>query len=579
MSPKNQEALTVLALDLGSVHTRALLFEVVEESYRFIAAGVTPSTNDMPINDIMIGALEAVKQLQEITGRIFLNPQNALITPSQAGGEGVDRLYVAYSIGRKVRVATFGLMTDVSMQSINKLAAYLPTELVESISLNDPRTLQQKMDDVLHAQPDLLLFAGGTDRGASRSVNKMADLIEAILQLIPQSSRPQVIYSGNQILAKSMRDNISAFTKFTSTANIRPTMDEEDLDHAAEDLAHIVTEIHGREKEGLSRLGAMSSDQPCPTSLAIGRITRFLSKVGDPEKGVLTIDLGASATIAASAYRGELSLNVLPYGSGQGFADFLNHTLFSEISQWFPGGTDANSAIDTLWQKTVFPASVPMTREALDVEQSATRVLLQMLMKDLEKRGAVLPQGYETILLSGSALTQAASPAQLLLILLDGLQPKGISTLILDSHSILSTLGAIARTLPVLPVQVLESAAFTNLATVISTESNARVGVPVLRAQITYKDGKTRAVTVKQGSLVVLPLRTGESARLELEVNRLTQIGSSELLETDFKVNGGLCGIVIDARNRPLKLPNNPAIRSELFSRWNTMIGAKKVVR
>ena len=115
MSPQNQEALTVLALDIGSVHTRALLFEVVEKSYRFIAAGVTPSTNDAPINDIIIGALEAVKQLQEITGRIFLSPQNSLISPSQAGGEGVDRLYVAYSVGRKIRVATFGLMADVSM--------------------------------------------------------------------------------------------------------------------------------------------------------------------------------------------------------------------------------------------------------------------------------------------------------------------------------------------------------------------------------------------------------------------------------------------------------------------------------
>lgn len=579
MSPQNQEALTVLALDIGSVHTRALLFEVVEESYRFIAAGVTPSTNDAPINDIIIGALEAVKQLQEITGRIFLSPQNSLISPSQAGGEGVDRLYVAYSVGRKIRVATFGLMADVSMQSINKLAAFLPAELVESVCLNDPRTLQQKMDDVLHAQPDLFLFAGGTDRGASRSVNKMANLIEAILQLMPQSSRPQVIYSGNQLLAKTMRESIGAFTKFTSTANIRPMMDEEDLDQAAEDFARIVTEIHGREKEGLARLGAMSNDQPSPSSLAIGRITRFLSKVGDPEKGVLTIDLGASATIAASAQQGNLSLNVLPYGSGQGFADFLEHTPFSEILQWFPGGTDAHAASDMLWQKTVFPASVPMTREALDVEQAATRVLLQTLMKDLEKRGALLPQGYETILLSGAALTQAASSAQLLLMLLDGLQPKGISTLILDSHSILATLGAVARTLPILPVQVLESAAFANLATVISTESNVRVGVPLLKAHITYKDGKSREVTVKQGALVMLPLRTGESARLELDISRLAQIGASELLDSEFKVNGGLCGIVIDARNRPLKLPTNPAIRSELFSRWNAMVSPKKVVR
>ncbi len=113
--------------------------------------------------------------------------------------------------------------------------------------------------------------------------------------------------------------------------------------------------------------------------------------------------------------------------------------------------------------------------------------------------------GYETLLCSGMALTQATTPRQLLMMLLDGLQPRGISTLILDSHSILSTLGAISRTLPLLPVQVLESSAFTNLATVVSTFSNLRPGALALHARLEYADGKSRTVDVKQGSLAVLP--------------------------------------------------------------------------
>jgi hypothetical protein len=216
-----------------------------------------------------------------------------------------------------------------------------------------------------------------------------------------------------------------------------------------------------------------------------------------------------------------------------------------------------------------------MTHEALAVEQAAYRQLLRYIMREMAARNALQENGYETILCSGAAITQGTNPNQLLLMLLDGLQPKGVSTLILDSHSILSTMGAIARSIPVLPVQVLESSAFTNLATVVSVDSSLRAGSQVLLARMTYKDGKVRETAVKQGSLAVLPLRTGEDAVLDLELSRLAHVENSELAETHFKVNGGLCGLVIDARGRPIKLPNNPNIRGELFSRWNSMLNGK----
>ena len=575
MSQTTQEALSVLALDIGTVFTRALLFEVVEETYHFIASGVTSSTLNEPVNDATIGVLEAIRQLQALTGRILLDEKNMPIVPSQAGGEGIDRLFMTYSIGKQLRIATFGLMGDVSLQSCNKLAATIPGNIVESISLNDPRTIQDQIDDTLVSRPELILFAGGTDRGASRSVKKMAYLIASVLQLIPKEQRAPVVYSGNQLLVKPVKEILDPFTQFNSTVNIRPEMDNEELEQAAEDLAQVVTAVHSNEINTLRRLTPMCNDTPCPSATAIGRITRFLSKVGDPEKGVLSIDLGASATITASAVAGKMDLNVFPVGSAQGFEKFLTATSMSEISQWFPAGTLLEEASDQLWQKTLFPASIPMTHEALTVDQAAYRQLLRYIMNELSARGVLAQNGYETILCSGSALTQAGNPAQLLMLLLDGIQPKGISTFILDSHAILSTLGAIARTLPLLPVQVLESTAFANLATVISTTSALRPGNLALRARLQYTNGKSQEVKVKQGTLAVLPLRTGESAMLELELNPTVQVETGELADTHFKVNGGLCGLIIDARGRPLTLPTNIARREELLQRWNSMLNIK----
>jgi uncharacterized protein (TIGR01319 family) len=575
MSPVDQDGFTVLALDIGTVHTRALLFEVVEEAYHFIASSVTQTTNFAPVGNLLVGVFDAIRQLQELTGHTLLSQRGDLIIPSQVDGEGVDRLFIAYSIGDPLKVATFGLIGDVSQLSVNRLAATIPGKIVETVGLNDPRPIQKQIDDTLLAEPDLILLAGGTDRGASRSVKKMANLVTTVLQLIPQSERPPVLFAGNQLLDKTMQETIGAYTQFVNTANIRPDMEHEELEQASEDLSKLITSIHSNKIEALKQLTPICSDAPCLSATAIGRITRFLSKVGDPEKGALAIDLGAASTIAASASAGVLSLNVFQVGSAQGFEKFLKATPFEEISQWFPAGTLIEDARDQLWQKTLFPASIPITHEALAVEQAAYRQLLRYIMREMAARNALQENGYETILCSGAAITQGTNPNQLLMMLLDGLQPKGVSTLILDSHSILSTMGAIARSIPVLPVQVLESSAFTNLATVVSVDSSLRAGSQVLRARMTYKDGKVRETAVKQGSLAVLPLRTGEEAVLDLELSRLAHVENSELAETHFKVNGGLCGLVIDARGRPIKLPNNPNIRGELFSRWNSMLNGK----
>lgn len=580
MSPAStQETLSILAIDIGSENTRALLFDVVEESYHFIAAGQAASTYQAPVKDIAIGVLDALNQLQEITSRVLLNQKAGLIIPSQAGNEGVDRLFITYSAGRTLKIATFGLMNDVSLQSVQRLAATINGKIVQNISINDRRIIHDQIDETLLSQPDLILFAGGTDQGASRSVKKIANLISAILRLIPLEQRPAVIFAGNQLMAKPVKEILDSVAQVTTTMNIRPEMEKEELDQAAQDLAGVVTQIRLKEIEGLNTLASQSSDAPCPSATAVGRIVRYLSQVGDPEKGILALDLGSGSTITASALAGKLELNVLPFGSAQGLAGFLAATPFSEIAQWLSPEIEEENARDQLWQKTLFPGSIPMTHEGVAIEQAATRQMLHRIMEELNRRGALLENGYDSILLSGAAITQIGSPVQILLMILDGLQPRGISTLILDTHSLLAALGAAARILPVMPVQVLETKAFTNLATAVTIESNVRAGTPIVHARLRKGDKATKVIEIKQGTIANLPLKIGESATLELELDHGAQIRSFDFSETHFKVKGGLCGIVIDARGRPLKLPADKSKRGALFQLWKDALSKTTLVQ
>ena len=100
---------SVLAIDVGSSTTRAMLFDVVESRYRFIAIGQSPSTAHAPFNDISAGIGEAIERLEEITGRKFIDDDEGLISSIQEDGSGIDAIVATVSAGTTLRVVVAGL--------------------------------------------------------------------------------------------------------------------------------------------------------------------------------------------------------------------------------------------------------------------------------------------------------------------------------------------------------------------------------------------------------------------------------------------------------------------------------------
>ncbi len=498
-----------------------------------------------------------------------------LILPTRPGGQGVDCLVVTYSAGHELRVVTAGLLGDVSLESAQRLVNAIQGKVVESIGLTDHRRTDVQMDAVLKAEPDIIILTGGTENGATRSVFKLVDVINLTLRVLPQERRPQVLYAGNQALGKKIKEVLEHWTPVNLAANVRPSIDQEDLDPAAEALSRVVTDVRYKQIGGLQRLAEVSVQAPMPTPYAFGRIVRFLSKLYDPVKGVLGVDVGGSSTTIAAGSGGELALNVFPYGTGGGAARALQDGSLAGVMQWLPANIQEPTVRDYLWQKSLFPGSLPVTTEALAIEQAAVRHLLQIAMRQVLLRYPAIGMAFEPILASGAALSGAASPAQALLMLLDGLQPVGVTTLILDQNNLIPSLGAISTSNPVLPVQLLESNAFLNLGTVISPISRSKMGTPILRVELEVEEGNKTRLDVKQGSLVALPLRSGQSARIHLQALRpleIDQRGKRGL--GSFKIVGGALGVVIDARGRPLRLPKEDARRQEMLQKWATSIGS-----
>jgi hypothetical protein len=463
-----------------------------------------------------------------------------------------------------------GLLGGVSLESIHRLANSVSGSVVESLSLNDRRMPEEQVDALIRARPDLVLLGGGTERGASRSVLKMTELVSLALRILPAPKRPQVVYSGNQALARRIKENLEGLTTVHVTPNVRPTIDVEDLNAALEILSKVVADIRAQQIGGLSTVVTVSSTPVKSTAYAFSRMVRFVSRLQDTNRGVLGVDLGANSTVIAAASGGRNQcLNVLtPLGIGVGLAPVLNQVRLADLLQWLPFAAQENDVRDAIWQKGAYPAALPITGEALAIEQALARELLRLAMRQTAARWPEMAPGCEVMLVCGATLTRAPTLGQGLLMVLDGIQPTGITKVLMDPQGLLPSLGAAAEINPLLPVQMFESGALTHLGSVITPVSRARRGTPVLRIRLEVEGGGDHRLEVKQGSLVRLPLKPGQAARAQLTLLHGARIdgwreGSS------IRLVGGALGAVIDARGRPLRLPSDPQQRFDLLKAWS----------
>lgn len=568
------DAESVLALDVGSVHTRALLFDLVDGQYRFVAAGAAPTTSGSPFHDVGEGVQQAVARLEEVTGRSFYNTSGQLQLPSQPDGNGVDQVISIYSAGPGLRMVTIGLLEAVSLESANRLAATTYGEVVESIGLNDRRPTEAQIDAILKADPDIILLSGGSDRGATRSIAKMVDLIMLALQVLPRDKRPKVVYAGNQVLAKRLKEVVAKLTDVEVAPNIRPTIDVEDLGPAQDILSKGITNARLGKVGGLNNLASLCTMPLTPAAEGLGRMVKFLAQTDGVARKVLGVDLGASYTAIAAAADGVLRNATFNLGTGAGLSGVMKTTHLPEVTRWLPMHVNEDIVRDYLWQRTLYPSMQPMTGETMALEQAMVRQALRAAQQGLRDVWSDVPASYDILIASNSILSQGSTPGQALLALLDGLQPVGITTVLLDTYGVLPVLGAIAPHNALLPVQVLESNALLNLGAVISPLCDARYGTSVLKVKVETESGEVSSQEIRQGTITVLPVQVGQTVKVTLEpLRRMVINPGGRDKNRVFKMTGGVCGLVVDTRGRPLHLPQDDARRRDMLKKWVLSLG------
>jgi uncharacterized protein (TIGR01319 family) len=578
------ESETLLAVDVGSVNTRASLFDVVDGRYRLVATGRAGSTAGAPLFDVSEGVRSALEQVQTVTGRKLVDEAESLMMPASAAGGGVDVFVATASAGPRAKTLLVGLMPGVSLASARRLAGSAYLDLVGELGLLDRRRDDERLELIVKAHPDLVLLVGGTDGGATHSVERLTSLLSLALSLLPGGEKPRVVYAGNQRLAAMVTERLGSVADVTLAPNLRPSLEAEEIGTVRQRLSEVVQAVRSSRISGMEELRGWSGGQLMNTADGFGRVVRYLSHVYDSGKGVLGIDLGASQTTIAAAFGGDLRLHVrTDLGLGSAVTGVLRHASAADVGRWLPVQVPEPRIRDYIFNKALHPGVIPVQMEELHMEYALAREIMRLALASARqdwpvgrdgRAGARLPP-MEPILACGGVLSRAPRPGYAAMAILDGLQPTGVATLILDPHNLTPALGVAAGVVPLATVQALDSGSYVSLGTVVAPIGTGRPGRPMLRLRLDREGGESAEGQLRYGQLSVLPLRQGEFGKLTLRPERGFDVGFGGPGRAGaVRVSGGAVGVILDGRGRPLELTRDSGRWRDLVQKWLWDIGA-----
>ncbi|NLE43398.1 MAG: hypothetical protein GX620_01650 [Chloroflexi bacterium] len=575
----------ILLADCGTLTTKVVLLDRVDGEYRFVARGESPTTVEQPWADIAAGVRSAIEQISEVTGRTLLDDSGELITPSKSGDVGVDAFAATVSAAPPLRVVLGGLVGDLSVASARRAAAGTYSQLVAVLSSDGKRGLsdQERVSLIRQAGPDVVCVVGGIEGGAARPVLDLVEVATWAMLLLESERLPCMLYAGNSRLRKRVAELVDGQFELRVADNVRPSVSQETLIGAEIELDSLYVQDKLSALPGIGAVSGWSSVPLMPTARAFGRVVEYLWHLGDPKHGAVGLDLGAGNLTLATVFDGELSLCVR---SDLGIAycgDYLLESRgFDAISRWVPVPVSEADVRGFCINREIHPATIPQDPLELWLELALAREAVGMALEEARPSGRSAERGAsgvrqmrpcDTILLSGGVLAHAARPGQAVLVVLDALQPVGISTMVVDAHGLAPALGNVVSIKPLAAVETLDHDGFVNLATVVTPIGEARHGDTVLKVRVTYDDGSSFGVEVRYGDLEVLPLLPGHQADLELKPLRRFDAGFGPGKSGKRRVNGGEVGLVIDARGRPLVLPTDAKKRQETMQRWLWDVG------
>ncbi len=586
------EASRIVATDCGSTTTKAILIERRNGEYRLQGRGEAPTTVEAPFDDVTVGVLNAVGELEELTERRFIK-ESRLQTPASEG-TGADLYLSTSSAGGGLQMLVTGVVKTMTAESAQRAALGAGAIVIDVIAVDDGREDHERVARIRSIRPDMILMSGGTEGGT------IQHLLDAAEILVAAAPRPRlgrgfklpIIYAGNSDAREPVSEVLGDRVDLIVEENLRPQLELENLGPARETIHRLFLEHVMAQAPGYDKLLTWTSAPIMSTPRAVGDMVQLAAQ--NEETDVLAVDIGGATTDIFSVFDGQFNRTVSAnLGMSYSVGNVLAEAGVAGIRRWLTMPLGEDELRNRLRNKMIRPTTIPQTREDLLIEQAVAREALRLALahhgalasglKGVAQARTVADlftqtSGGETlmdmmslglIIGSGGILSHAPRRQQAALMLIDAFEPQGVTRLAVDSIFMMPQLGVLASVLPEAAMEVFRRDCLVPLGTVIAPVGRFREGSVVLDWRVADEQGRLRA-----GELRRIPLPSGQTVPAELRPSRGTDVGAGPGRTWSGQVEGGPSGVILDGRGRPLHLPDDDGERRRKLTQWMDAAGA-----
>ncbi len=584
----------VLATDCGSTTTKAILIEKKDDVYRLIKRGEAPTTVEAPVENVTKGVLNAITELEELTNKVFLKDEK-IIKPRKDDKEGTDIYISTSSAGGGLQMMVTGVVKGMTAESAERAALGAGAIVMDVIATNDLRPIYEKIERIRNLRPDMILLSGGTDGGTIKHVVELAEIIKAAnpKPRLGISYELPVIYAGNINARDEIKKTLGDITALQITDNIRPSMERENLMPARLKIQDLFLEHVMAHAPGYKNLMEWTDVDIMPTPGAVGLIMQTIAK--QRNINIVGVDIGGATTDVFSVFKDIFNRTVSAnLGMSYSVSEVFAEAGEDNVMRWLPFKVNTRDVRNRIKNKMIRPTTIPQTIEELVIEQALAREALRLAfiqhkalavgLKGVQQQrtisdafsqkasGATLIDMFNLNMLvgSGGVLSHAPRRNQAALLIIDSFQPLGFTELTVDSIFMMPQLGVLSQVNEKAATDVFERDCLIYLGTSICPAGNLKKlnDKPVIEVKITLPDGKIIEETIPFGEIKVYPLGVGEKAMVEAKPMQGFNLGDGKNKKVEKEVSGGIVGIIIDTRGRPLNLSLTEDDRVEKLLKW-----------
>lgn len=556
-----RDSAMVIDVDLHAV--RAVLFDLVDGVPRFVGAGSSMATAmGQPIDEAHIWS--AIRDLEQQSGRRLATDER-IISPQFANGDGVDELFltglpVEVNRAAVISIGNGGLAKQLvaGIRRSPTVVAFASEDVGQNSAVLSSPALLSWLREVA-PKTLILVHDGGTAEDWDIAIEAASD-----------ATRDGVIVAGI-VIADDARQQLVAQSLGTAIelSGIDPL--EYEPSEIATALESEFHEQYSQRIQSFDSMPALSKARYVDRVRAIQAVASFLHRRMHRNVISLSIDSGSLVYLAANGggstvFRAERDLEL--------GARSLLRIPPERITRWMPHRWSAEELTQWILNRALRPFGRPDSTTDSLVESALRRELIVDLMQDAGDRSDI-----DLVLVGPSFADQDAGLAALTII--DGIAPQsadGVVTIALDAEGIMAAVGAISTLDPVFARDVIEQDFLAPMTTCVVVNGTSTAGALAVRGEFKLGDGESRRFSVPFGNVHRLDVAESEAVELTLTPEPGFAIGAHAPGEAvaftgDRKLFGGRVGIIIDARGRPIHLPDDPETRVALLRSWLSDVG------